>query len=257
MSQANKLAVIDLEGRGEDGMTPKAGHNNPPTPFDDACEQIENLYGESLHWLDGEPIDSEAMAEGVTDLLIQLRAADKAKEALRVEEKKPHDIAAKAVQTKFEPLSVKLELAMDACKKALAPWLVIKKAAKDAADAALQAEADEKARIAAEARQAAQADDLAAQAAIREAEEAADKAKAIAISASKKSSGIKVGGARAITLHGTFKPAIADAITAARHYWLKDKAKFEEFLLDWAEKDVRAGARSIPGFIITEQHKAQ
>src|SRR3546814_17507768 len=52
-----------------------------------------------------------------------IRQAKKAADEQRVIEKKPHDDAAKAVQTKYKPLIDKCELAASVAKKALVPWL--------------------------------------------------------------------------------------------------------------------------------------
>ena len=229
------------------------GHNNPPTPFDDASARIETLYDEAKHWLDGDPIDSPELANGVTELLNQLRSAGKEAEALRKEEKKPIDAAAKAVQAKFKPLSDRVELATKACKEALQPWLVKLAKAKAAEDARLRAEAEEAAQRERDARQAAQADDLAAQQALREAEEATSKAAAIATKAQNKGAGLKVGDAKAVSLRTSYEPEMADGVAAAEHYWKTKQARVKDFLLQLAEEDIRAGKREIPGFVIHER----
>src|SRR3546814_19602976 len=62
--------------------------------------------------------------------------------------KKPHDDAAKAVQTKYKPLIDKCELAASVAKKALVPWL-------EHLEAEQRADAERKRKEADEARQAA------------------------------------------------------------------------------------------------------
>jgi len=234
---------------------PVVGHNNPPTPFEDAETTINDLYGEAKHWLDGEAIDSEDLAEGVTDLLNQLREAGKEAEALRKEEKKPHDDAGKAVQAKYKPLSDMVGLATDAAKKALQPWLVKKAEEKAVEDARLKAEADAAEQRERELRMAAQQDDLASQEALRAAEEESSKAAAIATKSANASGGIKVGGARAVGLRTTYKTEITDPIEAVRYYWKQRRPAIADFLLDMAKQDVHAGKREIPGFIITQEKK--
>ena len=240
-----------------EAMPPVAviGDNNPPSPFEDAQEVINDLYGEAKHWLDGEPINTEELAEGVTDLLNQLRSAGKVAEELRKEEKKPHDIAAKAVQAKFKPLSDMVGLASDTCKTALQPWLLKKAEAKAIEDARLRAEAEAAEQREREVRAAAQQDDLASQEALRAAEEESAKAGAIATKAANASGGIKVGGARAVGLRTTYKTEIIDPVEAVRYYWKIRKPTIADFLLGMAKQDVHAGAREIPGFIITEEKK--
>lgn len=235
--------------------TPKAGHNNPPDEFTDTQTMIDNLYDEAKNFLDGDPIDSEGLAEGVTDLLNQLRAAGKDAEALRVAEKKPFNDGANAVQAKFKPLSDKVTLATNTCKKALVPWLEKKEAAARAEQDRLQAEAEEAAAKAEELRKAA-ADNLEAQEELAQAEDDADKATAIAKKQNNASAGVKVGGHKAVSLRSTFIPEIIDPVKAVEHYWQTKQPRMKELLLQLANEDVRAGKREIPGFNIIEEKSA-
>src|SRR3546814_9872806 len=87
-------------------------------------------------------------ADAVGKLLDMIRQAKKAADEQRVIEKKPHDDAAKAVQTKYKPLIDKCELAASVAKKALVPWL-------EHLEAEQRADAERKRTEADEARQAA------------------------------------------------------------------------------------------------------
>src|SRR3546814_11674822 len=98
--------------------------------------------------LDGEPIKAQGQADAVGKLLDMIRQAKKAADEQRVIEKKPHDDAAKAVQTKYKPLIDKCELAASVAKKALVPWL-------EHLEAEQRADAERKRKEADEARQAA------------------------------------------------------------------------------------------------------
>src|SRR3546814_2603398 len=96
--------------------------NNPPA-YEAISLHIEDLIAEAHNFLDGEPIKAQGQADAVGKLLDMIRQAKKAADEQRVIEKKPHDDAAKAVQTKYKPLIDKCELAASVATKALVPWL--------------------------------------------------------------------------------------------------------------------------------------
>src|SRR5260221_116793 len=113
----------------------------------DTLGQQDDLYGEASMWLDGATVDSQQLADGIANLLAELRKARKLAEDNRKVEKKPHDDAAAEVQSRYKPLLDKADLAAEACKKAVAPWLQKKadeieakaKAAREEADRQRQA----------------------------------------------------------------------------------------------------------------------
>jgi len=232
------------------------GHNNPPTPFDEAQTEITDLYDEAKGWLDGEPVASEGMAEGISKLLNMIRAAKKKADEARKVEKKPFDDGAKEVQERYNPLLKKADLAADACKKALAPWLEQQEAEKRAAEAEARRIAEEKRREAEEAIRASKVDDLEAREAAEEKLKDAKKAEATANRAAKDTAKASGGVGRAVSLRTEHEPELVSGVEAARHYWNTNRAEMEAFLLEMARKDVRAGKRSIPGFTITEVKKA-
>lgn len=233
------------------------GHNNPPepTPFEKAEAEILGLFDEAKHWLDGQGVKDEKDAEGVSKLLDMIRKAKKAADEARVEEKRPHDEAAKEVQERYKPLLTRCDLAADAAKKALAPYLEKIEAEKRAKAEAARREAEEKARAAQEAIRAAELTDLAARERAEEMIQAAKKAEAAASRAEKDKAHAK-GGARAVTLRKTWKPVLKDAREAARYYWQTRREELEAFFVSLAEKDVRAGQQDIPGFDIIEERTA-
>lgn len=233
------------------------GHNNPPepTPYEKAEAEIISLFDEAKHWLDGQGVKDDKDAEGVSKLLDMIRKAKKAADEARVEEKRPHDEAAKEVQEKYKPLLTRCDLAADAAKKALAPYLEKIEAEKRARAEAARREAEEKARAAQEAIRAAELTDLAAREKAEEMIQAAKKAEATAKRAENDKAHAK-GGTRAVTLRKTYKPVLKDAREAARHYWTARREELEAFFLSLAEKDVRAGQQDIPGFDIIEERAA-
>lgn len=238
-----------------DAAVATIGHNMPPeeSAFAGFHAHIGDLFDEAKNFLDGDPISTEAMAEAVARLMDDIRKAHKDADKARAEEKKPHDDAGKAVQAKWKPLLERAELAVDTCKKALAPWLKAKAAEQAAAVEKARQEAEAKAKAAAEAMRATTLDDLSG----REQAEAmvADAKKAEADAKRAESARPQAaGGARAATLRTTYRPELINASEALKHFVRIRPDDVKAALQHLAEVEVRNGAREIPGFnIIAEQ----
>lgn len=222
--------------------------NAPADPATLFAEEVEDLLLEARNYLDGEPIANEQQAEAVSSLINRLRRVSKDADEARKAEKKPHDDAAKAVQAKWTPLISKAELATTTAKQALAPWLQkLEEQHHHEADLA-RAEAERLAQIAAEAHAKASGN----LEAIEDAErllKAAAGAQQYAAKAEKQKAHAR-GGERAIGLVDRFTPELTDACAALKHYREHQPAALKAWLVEQAEADVRAGARSIPGFDI-------
>lgn len=237
----------------------------PMTPFEIAQKAVEDIYFETVQWLDGKPIDSQELADGVANLLADIRKADKLAKAARKEEEDPHDNAVKEIRARYAPLIAdtkavrgKTVIASEACEAALQPWLLEKdRQIKEAARLAREA-AD---RQRAEAEAALRASD-AANIAEREAAERllhdARKAETAANVAGRQTA--TAGGALGRAAHLTTKwiASIDDPVEAARACWADPTGHAEilECLVTWANRRVREGVRSIPGFDIFEKRSA-
>lgn len=238
-----------------DDANPRAviGGNNPPA-FEAFVAHLSDLRLEAGNWLDGLPIENQAQADEVSRLMDEHRKAVKDADAARTEEKKPHLEAGKAVDAKWKPLIDGANLAVDACKKTLAPWLMKLEAEKRAAAEAARLEAEAKAQAAADAMRAAADNDLAA----REEAEALVTAAKAAEKAASKAEGDRAqshGGGRATSLRSYYSPVLMDGDIASRHYWNRDRSACEAFLLSLAKTDVQNGARTIPGFDVIEEKR--
>ena len=238
-----------------DATLAEIGHNNPPVePFDAFNVHIGDLFEEAKNFLDGEGVKTEGQADSVSKLLDMIRTAAKDADKARAEEKKPHDDAGKAVQAKWKPLLERAELAVDACKKALAPWLQQKEAERRAAAEAARLEAERKAAEAAAAMAAADASDLEArekaEAMLKDAKKADQAANKVENARSQ-----AAGGARATTLRTYYRPELTDPSAALRHYVTARPDALKAFLLSLAETDVREGKRTIPGFTVHEEQR--
>jgi hypothetical protein len=232
------------------------GHNQA-TPFDLSLEEIEGLLTEARNWLDGSGVNSEADAKGVSKLLDAARQARSTADDARKAEKKPHDDAGKAVQEKWKPVIEKADLVASTCKAALTPWLEKVEAEKRAVAEKARREAKEKMEIAAAAVRAAHQNE--GNLAERETAEimlkSAQRSEAAATRA-EKDKAQATGGSRAVGLRTTWRPVIANAREAARHYWIERRPEMETFLVGLAETDVRGGKRQIPGFDVIEEKSA-
>jgi hypothetical protein len=228
--------------------------NAPADPATLFKEEIDDLLLEARNYLDGEPIANEEQAEAVSSLLNRLRRVAKDADEARKVEKKPHDDAAKAVQTKWTPIISKAELATSTAKQALAPWLrQLEEQQRREAEVARQ-EADRIAQIAAEAHAKASGNLEAAEDAERLLK-AAQGLQKEAARAEKQKAHAK-GGERAVGLRSVWTPTITDSCAALKHYRERNPEGLKAWLVEQAEKDVRAGARSIPGFQVTEARVA-
>jgi hypothetical protein len=229
--------------------------NQPTDPFEAFSLHIDDLFDQAQQFLDGKPIENEQQAEAVSRILNMVRKAGNDADDARKAEKKPHDDAAKAVQSKWKPILDKVDLAASVAKRALAPWLTAKEAEQQAAAQAAAQEARDKAEAAAKAAEQVRPDDLAGQTTVRVLREnAADLARK-ATRLDKKPVQAR-GGERAVSLRSVWETALVDPVAALKHYRERQPEELKAWLLSQAERDVRAGARTIPGFTVTEARVA-
>lgn len=234
------------------------GGNMPPepTPFEKAEKEVNDLYAEAALWLDGKPIESQAQADDLSNLLNMIRAAEKRAEEARKAEKQPHSDAAKAVDAKYKPLIGTCQLASDACKKAIAPWLAKVAAAQEAAAAEARRVAEEATRQAQEAIRAADATNLEARAAAELKVKEAQDAEKRATRAGKATANAGGGVGRAVGLRTVYRAEIVDPIEFGRHCWANCRDDYLTFLSGQAKQLVDRGSRALPGVEIIEEKKA-
>lgn len=230
------------------------GHNNPPepTPFESITQEINDLFDEARNFADGEPIDSEALHDAITELYDRLHDAGKRADALRVAEKKPHDDAVKEIQARYNPFiqdkKGKVAMGKSALGDLLAAWR--KKMADEAA-----AEAKRLADIAAAEAEAARAA-LQSSAGNLEArviaEQQVDNAKAWEKAAKRADKAATTG----LGLRTVWTATLMDSVAALDWAFEKEPARFTELVQQMANEAVRAGVRSIPGFVVEDRKVA-
>lgn len=244
----------------------RIGMNNPPepTPFEIISKKIDDLYGEASHWLDGATVENEQTAEGIASLLNLLREAAGEADEARKTEAKPFDDGKAEVQARYAPLIAdtkaqkgKTVLAIDACKKALGPWLDKKAKAIEEIARLAREEADRKQREAENAIRATEATDLAARAAAEALIADARKAEVLATRAENTTAKISNMGGRAVSLRTVWTHEITDAWEFAAYVWSNHQPDLMQFLNVIAKRLVDGGFRSLPGVKVNEGSTAQ
>lgn len=237
------------------------GHNRPPEPtsWEAIKVHMEDLLVEAYAWADGTTVENQAQADEASRLVGDLNKAAKAAEDLRVEEKKPFDEALAEIQGRFNPYIAdrknktpgKVWKAVDALKACVKPYLDKLEDERKAEAEKARLAAEEAVRAAAEAARAAAPSDLGAQDSAEDLIAAAHRAQADAkrIEAARPQAR---GGERAMGLRRTFTAIMTDRKAALIHYVTTRPDDLAGFLQTLADRDVREGKRTIPGFTVEE-----
>ena len=238
-----QLATLDSNPRAV------IGNNRPPHEI--VFEEIQTLFDEAKNWCDGDPITSEDQHDAVTKLYDGLHDAGRRADELRKEQKKPLDDAIKAIQDRYnpyiQPKKGKVDLGKSALGEMLAAWRAA--VAKKKEEAARKAREEADAKIAA------------ATAAIREssgnlaeretAEELLKEAKQADRFAKRQDKAATTGtGLRTVWVATLKEP---DA--ALDWAYGREPLRFTELVQQMANEAVRSGARSVPGFDVTEEKR--
>lgn len=233
------------------------GGNNPPppSPLEAATKEIEDLYGEALLWMDGGAVESQDLADGVSNLLNMIRAAEKRADEARKIDKAPHLNAAKAVDDAYKPIITKAQLAATTCRNALTPWLAKVEAEKRAVEDKARADAEAKAQAARAAMQATDGTHLDERA---KAEALADEAKRAARAATRAGNDKAKAGSvgRTVSLRTSYRAEVTDMKEFARHVWQRHHDELAAFLTELAQRQVTRGQRELPGVTVHTEHKA-
>jgi len=233
----------------------KIGHNNPPSPFDEAQEVVSTLKEEARHWLDGAEVSSQNEADAIAKLLDMARKAKKKADDLRKSEARPFDDGKKAVQAKFKPLIEDCERISDVCKAANLPWLKKLEEQRRQEEEKARQKAAEEARKAQEAIKAVNATDLDAREAAEQQIKLAQEAEREAKRATKQKASAK-GGSRAMGLRTVYVHEITDACEFARWCWQYENNSLMECLNNIAKRRTDAKFRDMPGVEIHERKVA-
>lgn len=248
-----------------DGNNPRAviGGNSPPepTPYEAMKIHLDDLLLEAKNWADGTAVESQAQADEAARLIRELQKSAADADKLRIEEKRPLDEQIAEIQARWnvyiaDPKNKnpgKVWKAVDALKAAVKPFLDRLEAERQEAARLAREEAERKAREAAEAARAAAASDLAAQEEaeekLREALRADHDAKKVENSRTQ----ARGAGERAMGLRTVWKAHMTDRKAALFHYAAAEPDELVAFLQGLADRDVRNGKRTIPGFDVKSE----
>lgn len=232
------------------------GANGPPSPLALVTERVDGLYDEAKGWLDGEEIATQGAADGVAMLLHLIRQAEKEAKAAHEIEKAPHLAACRAVDAAYKPVTAKAALAISACKAALAPWLIRQEDEKRAAAEEERRRADEALAAAAVAIRSADHTNLTEIEAAEQALADAKKLERKAGRAERDKAGAGADTGRTVSLRTRYVAHMTDAGEALKHYRMNEPQLVKDFLQGLADRDVRAGKRTIPGFSVEAERSA-
>jgi hypothetical protein len=222
------------------------GHNNPPSAFEMLQIHIEDLISLADGCLTGDPIDTQEKADAIEALKDDIKKARKDVEAARVEEKKPHDEAAKAVQAKYKPLLDRADIAASTAANALTPWLVKQQEERDRIAREKREEAERLAGKAKAQFQDSNSTDLESRLNAEEALKQAKKAAAVANKVDRQATGLRSYWTAAVSDYG-----------ALLAYLKKDKpGDLRAMLYEYAEKQKNMGVRSLAGVEFKEEKRA-
>lgn len=267
LSEVDKLVASGAVETVGDILNPRAviGDNGAPepTPIEKQAADIAALYETAGAWLDGSKIENQEQADDVTKLIDDARKAAKAADTQRAAEKKPHDLAGKAVQAIWKPLIDKAEKVETAGKATLADWMrrEADRQRQEAANARAIAN-DIAGRALTEARSAAASGSLDALDAAESWLTEAKQANKDAGRAEKERPVAKVDGmTRAMSLRTVWDIELAASVEGelsagtllARWAYGRDKQRCINFFMTMAREDVRTGVRAIPGTSITSR----
>lgn len=219
------------------------GHNNPPA-FDAHSLHIEDLFALISDTTAGAAVDTDEKEAALDDLLDEVRKAKKAADTERAAEKKPHDDAAKAVQTKWKPLIDRCDMAADAIKKLLTPYRDAKAKAKEAAAIKAREEAAEK--LAQAQAKLADPEDLEAKFEAETQFAAAKKLTAVANKIDRSATGLRT--------YWTHR--IVNRRDLLKHVMERYPEDLADMLNEFVRTKVAAGARDMPGVEITADRRA-
>lgn len=231
----------------------RAPNAPPEVSFD---SMLDDLMLEAENWCDGEPLATQEQADEVTRLVDAAAKLEREIEATRKAEKEPFLEGGRAVDAKFKPLTERAAKIIRVAKKALTPWLEAVQAEKRRVQLQAIKEAEEaKARLAEQHRatvnNATFADEQVTEQMELDAKEAEKRAKAIA-----KEAVVTRGGDTTVKLRAVWLVNIVDRRECLKHYMATRADELEAWLYEQARKDVRTGARSLPGCSIWSEQKA-
>ena len=221
----------------------KIGANNPP-PAEAWALKAEELMELVSDTTAGTAITTDEQEAALDDLLDQARKERKAADADRVAEKKPHDEAAKAVQSAYKPTLERFDAISGAIKALLTPYRAEKQRINDEAARKAREEAEAKERAAQEALKA--SDDLESKFKAEQEFETAKKLKAVANKIDRAPTGLRT----------YYEAEITDHKAAILHFMKRSPERFTALVQQMANEEARGSRGKIAGIVYHERKAA-
>jgi hypothetical protein len=219
------------------------GHNHPPKAEGHAIH-IEDLFALISDTVAGGEVSNDEQEATLDKLLDDVREARKAADADRVEEKRPHDDAAKAVQAKYKPLLDRCDMAAETIKRLLTPYRTARQKAKDEAARVAREEADARQQAALAALQS--SDDLQERFSAEQDLATAKKLTAVANKIDRSATGLRT----------SYRAEVTDYTAFARWAWAQRRDECQRFFDELAALEGKRGPVTIPGMIVHTERKA-
>ena len=226
------------------------GHNNPPA-VDAFGMALDDAYETAKDFLDGSPIENQGQADAIGRIISEVKKIKRDADAARAEEKRPHDDAAKAVQTKWKPLLDRADTIVKAAQAPLSAFLNKLAAEQAEAERIAREEADRKAQEAIAAQRACEGNVEAIERA-KTLQREADEAEKAAKRAGKAKAHV-TGVDRAVGLRNYDVVTVTDARAALLWIAKNDKAALDAFVADYARRF--GPARQIDGVTVTQERR--
>lgn len=217
---------------------------NAPPPFEALSLQIEDLFALVSDSTAGGQVTTDEQEAALDGLLDDFRKVRKEVDAARVEEKRPYDDAAKAVQTKWKPVLDRCDMAAAEIKRLLTPYRAARQKAKDEAAEKARQEAAQRQREAEEALR--QSEDLAARFEAESELKAAAKLVAVANRIDREATGLRTH----------WDAEIVDRKSALKFYLNRNPEVFIEAMQRLADTDARGARPAVPGVVYHERKVA-
>lgn len=219
------------------------GGNFPPASESHAIH-IQDLFDLIANTVAGGEVTNDEQEAALDTLLDDVREARKAADADRVEEKRPHDDAAKAVQAKYKPLLDRCDMAAATIKNLLTPYRTARQAAKDEAARLAREEADARQKAAQDALRA--SDDMQDRFAAEQDIATARKLTAVANKIDRSATGLRT----------SYRAEVTDYTAFARWAWAQRRDECQRFFDELAALEGKRGPVTIPGMIVHTERKA-
>ena len=218
------------------------GHNNPPSPIDEAKAQFSAQLAEAENWCDGAKVENDGQESVVDGLIKDIKACKKAVEAADESVTKPMYDAWKAKKAEFKPTLDDLDRIVKALVATVDPYKRAKAAAKEEAARKAREEAAKAAEEARKAHAAADPTNL-------EQARAAEAAIAAAAQAERDAKRAEQDGVKGMRTYTVI--TVTDAKTLAGYIWKEDFEAMMAFLQSYAENH-----QSAPGVTVTKEKRA-